>query len=166
MSQVKGDDGSSGIRPPVAGVWGDSQQHCGVAGTSDATGVAGISTHAVGVLGQSGARQRTPRPPLRPGSIGVEGESATGVGVRGWSHTGTGVEGASEDEAGVRGTSKNSTGVYGRSDLPIYQQLVLLPTAPTSTAALASPAKTTSPTAVACLGSPLAMAGLASGVRA
>src|SRR5579872_5605348 len=117
MSQVKGDDGASGIAPPVAGVWGDSQQHCGVVGTSDSTGVAGISTGAVGVFGQSGRGEVIVRPPiLRPPSIGVEGESARGVGVRGWSQTGTGIEGTSQDGSAVTGTSKNNTGVYGRSD--------------------------------------------------
>ena len=117
MSQVKGDDGSSGITAPVAGVWGDSQLHAGVAGTSDSTGVVGISKNAVGVLGQSGRGPVTIKP-VRPPSVGVEGESAAGVGVRGWTQTGTGIEGTSPGGVGVKGTSKNSTGVYGFSDLP------------------------------------------------
>lgn len=119
MAQLKGDDGSSGITPPEYGVWGDSQQHCGVVGTSDATGVVGISKNAVGVLGKSGSGKLTLKPPIpRPPSIGVEGESAAGVGVRGWAESGRGVEGTSQDGIGVQGTSKNSTGVYGQSDLP------------------------------------------------
>jgi hypothetical protein len=117
MAQVKGGDGSSGVTPPEYGVWGDSHGHCGVVGTSDATGVAGISKNAVGVFGQSGRGEVT-LAPLRPRSVGVEGESAVGVGVRGWAETGTGVEGTSSDGIGTTGTSAKNTGVFGRSSLP------------------------------------------------
>lgn len=127
MGSLAGEDGSSGIPKPQAGVWGDSQQHYGVVGTSDATGVAGISKDAVGVLGQSG-RGKPILAPLRSRGVGVEGESATGVGVLGWAETGTGVvgtsvkgpavSGSSQDGVGVEGVSKTNSGVHGRSSLP------------------------------------------------
>jgi hypothetical protein len=96
---------ASGLAPVVApGVWGDAAGGIGVAGTSSsAAGVFGQSSSNVGVGGISAS------------GYGVTGASTSNVGVYGTSSSFYGVKGESTGSVGVKGESTGNVGVYGVS---------------------------------------------------
>ena len=72
-------------------------------GNPAGTGVQGLSTSGVGVLGNSSS------------NVGVKGLSTSGVGILGSSSSNAGVSGFSDSREGLRGFSQNGTGTFGQS---------------------------------------------------
>jgi hypothetical protein len=109
-------DGVKALVRDGRGVHGHSIENDGVVGTSGASnksGVVGINDKNVGVSGSGSVAGVLGN---SSGGNGVEGDSSLGVGVLGKSNTGNGVVGLSDSDSGVSGTSNSGVGVAGGSE--------------------------------------------------
>ena len=139
MATIKGDSGSSFPLAPnaPAGVWGESDNGYGVAGTSGTSsglqggsikgiGAVGTSDYSTGVVGisknETGVYGRSEKSDVPAGSVGAgvhgQNDQIGGIGVRGVApgRLGIGVVGEAST-TGVMGLSQNTWGVYGHSEV-------------------------------------------------
>jgi hypothetical protein len=110
-------DGLKALVREGRGVHGHSIENDGVVGTSGASnksGVVGINDSNVGVFGRGNAQAGVLG--NSSGGNGVEGDSTSGNGVLGRSNSGNGVVGLSDSDSGISGTSNSGVGVRGGSE--------------------------------------------------